>query len=63
MQPREILANHPQKSPPRWMELRLYDDYGWQRPINFGCGRIIRQPAIKNDSGAILSSGFAPTPV
>ncbi len=21
------------------MELRLYGDYGWQRPTNFGCGR------------------------
>ena len=21
------------------MELRLYDDYGWQRPSNLGCGR------------------------
>jgi hypothetical protein len=27
------------------------------------CGRIIRHPAIKNDSGAILSIGLAPTPV
>jgi hypothetical protein len=26
-------------------------------------GRIIRRPAIKNDSSAILSSGLAPTPV
>ena len=30
--------NH-QKSPKRWMELRLYGDYGWQRPTNLGCGR------------------------
>jgi hypothetical protein len=27
------------------------------------CGRIIRHPAIKNDSGAILSIGLAPAPV
>ena len=36
---REVLANHHPKSPQRWMELRLYDDYGWQRPINLGCRR------------------------
>src|SRR4029079_9228834 len=42
---REVLGNHPRKSPRRWMELRLYDDYGWQRPINLGCGpRSARTP-------------------
>ena len=35
----EVLGNHHRKSPQRWMELRLYDDYGWQRPTNLGCGR------------------------
>jgi hypothetical protein len=35
---REVLGNHHRKSPQRWMELRLYGDYRWQRPTNLGCG-------------------------
>jgi Sigma-70, region 4 len=34
----EVLGDYHQKSPQRWVELRFYDDYRWQRPINLGCG-------------------------
>jgi hypothetical protein len=36
---REVLGNHPQKSPQRWMELRLYLKYGSQGATVLGCGR------------------------
>ena len=40
---REVLANHHQKSPQRWVELRLYLKYGSQRASNLGCCRRSRR--------------------